>query len=331
MYHQLQKQQHSLIAGLRATNEALLKEQEAAAENLNAMHLNDAASSDTKVSPTPTISNKDIADPTAIVTSIVSSANPTLTSSTESKEHVTLSSSTNTTTEGPISRIRKKSGGGVVAALNRSDSTGSGSGRKFLAPSLSDPSARVDKDRSGLSVVSAANMSSASGVSKPKPRRQIGGGGGVTPVTSSSKTIGSHAVEMPNHHTASSHHLLSHHLLHHHHHGTNDRLASAASGQQGGSSGTCSSANHSSANATSGVGGTAGGIASSGYSQHHLATMDFHMAATLGSGVGFGGQFQAPTLNKTLSISNQVSLVYEVHDWWSEQVVGGVTISEEDE
>lgn len=227
-----------------------------------------------------------------------------------------------------MSRIRKKSGGGTVTNLNRSDSTGSVSGRKFLAPSLSDPSARVDKERSGLTVVSAANM--ASGGSKSKPRRQIGGTCAVTPVSSSSKAPGSHAHDMANHHSSSSHHLLSHHLLHHHHHGTSDRLASAASGP-GGSSGTAST-NHSSANAAGGAGGT-GGITASGYSQHHLATMDFHIAATLGSSGGFGGrdQFQAPTLNKTLSISNQVSLVYEVHDWWSEQVVGGVTASEEDE
>lgn len=273
---------------------------------------------------------QELNDPTTIVTSLANSTILVQSSSTDSKEPIISSSSTNPPSEGPVSRIRKKSGGGAVAPLNRSDSTGSASGRKFLAPSLSDPSARNDKDRSGLTVVSTANMTSVSSVSKTKPRRQIGGTSGIPPVSSSSKIVGSHASEIPNHHGSSSHHLLSHHLLHHHHHGTNERLASAASGP-GGSSGTCST-NHSSANAGSGVSG-AGGVTASGYSQHHLATMDFHMVTTLGSSGGFAGRdhFQAPTLNKTLSISNQVSLVYEVHDWWSEQVVGGVTISEEDE
>lgn len=39
-------------------------------------------------------------------------------------------------------RLRKK-----TASLPRSDSIGSGSGRKYLAPTLSDPAARPDKER----------------------------------------------------------------------------------------------------------------------------------------------------------------------------------------
>lgn len=319
-----------MIAGLRATNEALLREQEAAAEN--AIQLNDA-STETKISPTPTVSNlknkQELAEPSTIVHSQATSPSLIQTSSIDSKDPATPSStSASAVNDGPVSRIRKKSGGGTVASLNRSDSTGSASGRKFLAPSLSDPSARIDKDRCGLTVVSAAAGSS---VPKSKPRRQIGASGGITPTTSSSKMAGNHGADLMNHHTGSSHHLLSHHLLHHHHHGTNDRLAAAANAPGGGSSGTCST-NHSSVNAASAAGGV-GGVSGGGYSQHHLATMDFHMAAMLGAAGGFGGrdQFQMPTLNKTLSISNQVSLVYEVHDWWSEQVVVGVTISDEDE
>jgi hypothetical protein len=33
--------------------------------------------------------------------------------------------------------------------IPRSDSVGSGSGRKYLAPTLSDPSVRTDKERTG--------------------------------------------------------------------------------------------------------------------------------------------------------------------------------------
>lgn len=45
--------------------------------------------------------------------------------------------------EAENTRIRKKNSN----LLNRSDSTGSASGRKFLAPTLSDPQARNEKDR----------------------------------------------------------------------------------------------------------------------------------------------------------------------------------------
>lgn len=45
--------------------------------------------------------------------------------------------------EGP--RHRNKSKASVV--IPRSDSVGSGSGRKYLAPTLSDPATRPDKER----------------------------------------------------------------------------------------------------------------------------------------------------------------------------------------
>lgn len=79
--------------------------------------------------------------------------------------------------------------------------------------------------------------------------------------------------------------------------------------------------------AGSGVGvGTGGGLPQTSYSQYHLASaaMDYPPP------VQQHQQHQPPTggvsgaqLNKALTISNQVSLVYEVHDWWSEQVIGG--------
>lgn len=75
-------------------------------------------------------------------------------------------------------RLRKKS-----QNLNRSDSTGSSSGRKFLAPTLSDPQAlRSDKygqkKKSGnfMSGSSGGNVAGSSGVSTPtgaRPRNQI--------------------------------------------------------------------------------------------------------------------------------------------------------------
>lgn len=75
-------------------------------------------------------------------------------------------------------RLRKKS-----QNLNRSDSTGSSSGRKFLAPTLSDPQAlRSDKygqkkkSNNFISTSGGANVSGSSGVSTPtgtRPRNQI--------------------------------------------------------------------------------------------------------------------------------------------------------------
>lgn len=73
-------------------------------------------------------------------------------------------------------RLRKK-----TQNLNRSDSTGSSSGRKFLAPTLSDPQTlRSDKfgqkKKSNNFIGSGANAAGSSGVTTPtgtRPRNQI--------------------------------------------------------------------------------------------------------------------------------------------------------------
>lgn len=75
-------------------------------------------------------------------------------------------------------RLRKK-----PQNLNRSDSTGSSSGRKFLAPTLSDPQAlRSDKygqkkkSNNFIGTSSGANVAGSSGISTPtgtRPRNQI--------------------------------------------------------------------------------------------------------------------------------------------------------------
>lgn len=116
-------------------------------------------------------------------------------------------------------RLRKKS----QNVLNRSDSTGSTSGRKYLAPTLSDPQARNDKDRYGSS--------------KKKPTGRT--------ATGAVKTNLAHFTELAHH---LSHHNHHHHLHHHHH---NEQQATA----------------------------------------------------------------------KVLTSTSQVTMVYEVHDWWSEQVL----------
>lgn len=108
-------------------------------------------------------------------------------------------------------RILKKS----QNILNRSDSTGSSSGRKFLAPTLSDPQARNPKD----------SFTS----NKKKPVRP----------TSAAKPSLTHFNELAHHHTGHAH-----------------------------------------------------------------------------------GHGHEPTqATKIAAIANQVTMTYEVHDWWSEQVI----------
>lgn len=72
-----------------------------------------------------------------------------------------------------------------------------------------------------------------------------------------------------------------------------------------------------------GVGvGTGGVLPHASFSQYHLSSMtviDYPPQQQQPSTGGVSGA----QLNKALTISSQVSLVFEVHDWWSEQVVGG--------
>lgn len=62
-------------------------------------------------------------------------------------------------------------------------------------------------------------------------------------------------------------------------------------------------------------------------SQYHLVDLQQHPVMTSSSAAVLAANAASAvtgaTLNKALTISNQVSLVYDVHDWWSEQVVGG--------
>lgn len=153
-----QKQQNSLIAGLRATNEALLKQEL------------DDEKKEGSIESEPDLKETD------------------------------------------QQRVLKKS----QNILNRSDSTGSTSGRKFLAPTLSDPQARNPKD------TFTSN--------KKKPVRP----------TSTAKPSLTHFNEMAHHH--------NHHTGHAH--------------------------GHEQAQAT-----------------------------------------------KMSAVANQVTMIYEVHDWWSEQVI----------
>lgn len=120
-------------------------------------------------------------------------------------------------------RLRKK----APSVLNRSDSTGSASGRKFLAPTLSDPqTTRNEKDRY------------SSKKKSPRPQGTV-------------KNNLPHLNEI-NHN--------NHHLHHHHHH-------------------------------------------------HHVETQS----------------------NNKLNVqsNNQVNLIYEVHDWWQEQMVCAQSSDEE--
>lgn len=89
---------------------------------------------------------------------------------------IATSSQTSAVTSSEQMRLRKK-----TQNLNRSDSTGSSSGRKFLAPTLSDPQTlRSDKygskKKSSSFMSGGANVAGSSGVTTPtgsRPRNQI--------------------------------------------------------------------------------------------------------------------------------------------------------------
>uniref|UniRef100_A0A1A9WID5 Uncharacterized protein n=1 Tax=Glossina brevipalpis TaxID=37001 RepID=A0A1A9WID5_9MUSC len=145
------KQQNSLIAGLRATNEPLLRAQE---------------------DKTPTVPG----DKSAIATisgSVPTTCPPTSDafsptfSSTENEEKdaslsaamVVPISTTDITTAPTIVPQRPAAPGALTAtkrsyALNRSDSTGSTTGRKYLAPTTSDPQRSTLSDKERLHITS---------------------------------------------------------------------------------------------------------------------------------------------------------------------------------
>lgn len=439
----MQKQQNSLIAGLRATNEALLKQDQEAKDAADstpttlatpvtiggtsttttatsapmlAITAGDSSDKSTKGQTTATatvtqtsqnpallsVDSKDSLTPTS-----ASSPAPLLSAAEQLHNTTALSTATSTvhtilpaptaaaghpTTAIACARLRKKSG---ASLLNRSDSSESAAGRKYLTPSLSDPHPGVQRDRSlsisaigavgsgGMQQQGAANVtanvpSSVSGA-KAKPRRQIGGtvaggttaatsnaGAGIGAVTSKASPAGHYiASELLNHHhgagggSGASHGGYHMHSMYHHHGGgasgtgsttatgstaasSTERMNNAGGGVAALASGA-SGSNHTTTTATSGssAAGVVGGLTHSSYSQYHLATMDggghhqqtSHVLPTFGGGgsaaiVGVSGA----TLNKALTISNQVSLVYEVHDWWSEQMIGsGVPHQQDDD
>lgn len=115
------KQQNSLIAGLRATN-----------VELNQKVIDLGKTSCGGVGGVGSAGGVPVAgsDPN---TGNVESAKEAADNDNESKE----------TSDPANVRLRKQKG----SVLNRSDSTGSSTGRKFLAPTLSDPQARNEKER----------------------------------------------------------------------------------------------------------------------------------------------------------------------------------------
>lgn len=143
MYITSQKQQNSLIAGLRATNDALHRQDllGTTSGNVSADITSGGTSNnsmDKKESTSPECFDPlaEHSKDTGASTVQQISAQPHTIPSTSSQ------SAQATTVQAEQMRLRKKS----QNILNRSDSTGSTSGRKFLAPTLSDPQAhRSDK------------------------------------------------------------------------------------------------------------------------------------------------------------------------------------------
>lgn len=132
-----------MIAGLRATNEALQKQDQLAAASANAsIDVTSGTSNgslDKKDSTSPECFDP-LAEHTKDTTASTS-VSTVLPISAQIPSSATPSTST-TSAQAEQMRLRKK----TQNILARSDSTGSTSGRKFLAPTLSDPQAhRSDK------------------------------------------------------------------------------------------------------------------------------------------------------------------------------------------
>lgn len=233
----------------------------------------------------------------------------------DTKESNTTTSSATVTGLPPAdsaARLRKKS----QNLLNRSDSTGSSSGRKYLvAPTLSDPQV-ARNEKAPFGGTSGAGQNSGCTASKKKPGRPS------APAHGPKAT--SHFVELNHLHnhlgnaggggsssTGSGSYHHHQHLHHHHHHHLHTHSAygdggqlqpnSAASGPRDSQHGQQPSA--------------------SVQAQHH-GTAQTHHHQLLQQQQLQQQQQQHHQITKVQTNNNQVALVYEVHDWWSEQVVG---------
>ncbi|XP_064540810.1 sodium leak channel NALCN isoform X2 [Drosophila montana] len=137
------KQQNSLIAGLRATNEQLVMRANAQEDKTSSGILEKSAISTISGAVAGTC------PPTSDAFS------PTLSSTENDEKDVSSSAVVLPHTDSHVSSVRHVMSVGKRAyALNRSDSTGSSAGRKFLAPTSSDPQQRStlsDKERLHIS------------------------------------------------------------------------------------------------------------------------------------------------------------------------------------
>ncbi|XP_055373903.1 sodium leak channel NALCN isoform X2 [Condylostylus longicornis] len=211
-------------------------------------------------------------------------------------------------------RTRKQS---TKTILNRSDSTGSSSGRKFLAPTLSDPQARsVDKDRYSNKKKNLTQISSAA----------------CQAVSSSTSIVQRqpHLNELINHRYHHNTHILYYPAVTESHrnniHQFNQQIQQSQQQQQPpqqqqqqqqpqllATSGGISSS-------ISGI-GVVGSTVGGGTSGTIQTAFGYNNLSVLGNN-NLSNEFDINNINnKILSYNTQANMVFEVHDWWSEQVV----------
>ncbi|XP_026848294.1 sodium leak channel non-selective protein [Drosophila persimilis] len=291
------KQQNSLIAGLRATNE-----QPVMRPNVQ----EDKAPIGTADKPAISTISGAVAG-TCPPTSDAFS--PTF-SSTENEEKDASSSAVAlphsepipvvaTVATAPSAARHVMSVGKRAYALNRSDSTGSSAGRKFLAPTSSDPQQRStlsDKERLHISS-QQRKKNSMTTLPHAGQLGQLGKQRGGVSSDSASKSasffaqlnseIGQFHYPTINAAAAYGHGLDQHHHLHHHQQQQQHQ--------------------HSHQHQHQHHGGGAGAIGSP--------------SAMMSQMIGGSG--------KLLPFNNQANAVYEVHDWWQEQVLCTQTSDDE--
>ncbi|XP_043658510.1 sodium leak channel non-selective protein [Drosophila teissieri] len=185
-------------------------------------------------------------------------------------------------------------------ALNRSDSTGSSAGRKFLAPTSSDPQQRSTlSDKERLHITSQQRKKNSMTTLPHAGQlgqlaKQRGGGGGVGgEATKSSSFFAQLNSEIGQFHYPTINAAAAAAALHGYGHGHGH--------------------GH----------GTHGGHGGHGeHQQHH------HHGGALGSPSAMMSQMIGGS-GKLLPFNNQANAVYEVHDWWQEQVLCPQTSDDE--
>jgi len=294
----LQKQQNSLIAGLRATNEQPVMRpnvqedkaplgvaDKSAISTISGAVAGACPPTSDAFSPTFSSTENEEKDGSSSAMVQLPHPEPPLTG-TGSSAAVAAVPAVQTSAARHVMAVGKRG-----YALNRSDSTGSSAGRKFLAPTSSDPQQRStlsDKERLHISSQqrkknSMTTLPHAGQLGQLAKQRGGGGGGGGGEASKSSSFFAQLNSEIGQFHYPTINAAAAAAALHGYGHGHGQHQQHHHHGGGGGALGSPS--------------------------------------AMMSQMIGGSG--------KLLPFNNQANAVYEVHDWWQEQVLCPQTSDDE--